>query len=418
MTVERVQRSRQRSPEEQARIQAIRDRFQTERPTLSELVAEDGYNEPVCHVDYLALQQAIAALKKAREEAGLSLAQVAERSGIDKAALSRLETGRQINPTVATLSRYAKAVGKRLRWLVEDAAPSPNHVARADPAGSEGSAERAELPVAQRVTKRSPIVEAISRAYVEVRGPELLSTDRVIADPVLDARFLERCRQMGATGSDFDLNWRLFNARKAGHLGDIPNAKRFVIPRDELDQFLFASEMALRMLQDQRAEAGEEDVSLDRIICDPELAKEFDRIASRLAPGFSPVHYRWGALSLRKAAGRTRSEAEQADCPKFTALGPIGDVKVSELPPSEGLYLIGANEQPLFVGDTMNIRRRIERHLQYGKGHVFPDWLLSARGFKDVTLGVFPMPGSEHHVLEACDLKAKMALRPPLNIIE
>ncbi|MBL8792585.1 MAG: helix-turn-helix transcriptional regulator [Planctomycetia bacterium] len=53
-------------------------------------------------------------LKKAREAAGLSLAEVQERSGMDKATLSRLENGHTENPTLETLLRYAKAVGKRL----------------------------------------------------------------------------------------------------------------------------------------------------------------------------------------------------------------------------------------------------------------------------------------------------------------
>ena len=66
------------------------------------------------------LLQALHELKTVREAAGLSLADVAERSGIDKAALSRLENGVQANPTVETLLRYAAAVGKRLRWTLED----------------------------------------------------------------------------------------------------------------------------------------------------------------------------------------------------------------------------------------------------------------------------------------------------------
>src|SRR5262249_12024721 len=152
--------------------------------------------------------------------------QVAEKSGIDKAALSRLETGRQINPTVATLARYAKAVGKRFRWTFEDAPPAHDSVA---PPGQGGSGEggQSQLPVTPViVNKRNPEIELIQAAYVVIRGEAMHSTDRVIADPELDARFLERCRQHGATGSDFNLNWRLFNARKAGHLGDIPNARR------------------------------------------------------------------------------------------------------------------------------------------------------------------------------------------------
>lgn len=49
---------------------------------------------------------------------------MAERSGIDKAALSRLENGVHGNPTVDTLMRYAAAVGKKLAWTLQDLTPS------------------------------------------------------------------------------------------------------------------------------------------------------------------------------------------------------------------------------------------------------------------------------------------------------
>ena len=35
-------------------------------------------------------------------------------TGMDRSALSKLETGQRANPTVDTLVRYAEAVGKRL----------------------------------------------------------------------------------------------------------------------------------------------------------------------------------------------------------------------------------------------------------------------------------------------------------------
>ena len=38
--------------------------------------------------------------------------------------------------------------------------------------------------------------------------------DRVIADPEMNHAFLHRCRELGISGTDYDLNWRLMNARK------------------------------------------------------------------------------------------------------------------------------------------------------------------------------------------------------------
>jgi hypothetical protein len=41
---------------------------------------------------------------------------------MDKAMLSRLETGKIPNPTLATRRAYAKALSKRLVWSTEDLA--------------------------------------------------------------------------------------------------------------------------------------------------------------------------------------------------------------------------------------------------------------------------------------------------------
>jgi ribosome-binding protein aMBF1 (putative translation factor) len=57
------------------------------------------------------------ALLKARQDAGLTQAQVAERMGTHAPAVARLEralaTGKH-SPSIATLRRYVKACGKRL----------------------------------------------------------------------------------------------------------------------------------------------------------------------------------------------------------------------------------------------------------------------------------------------------------------
>ena len=70
----------QHSPEDKVRLQAIRDQFQTERPSLDELVASGEYSEPVPHGVTLDAMHIASLLKQAREEADLSLAAVANRS--------------------------------------------------------------------------------------------------------------------------------------------------------------------------------------------------------------------------------------------------------------------------------------------------------------------------------------------------
>jgi DNA-binding Xre family transcriptional regulator len=66
------------------------------------------------------LAEALSALRAERERQGLSLSDVSERSGIDRATLSKLETGKVPNPTVSTLRAVARALKKRLSWSLVD----------------------------------------------------------------------------------------------------------------------------------------------------------------------------------------------------------------------------------------------------------------------------------------------------------
>ena len=66
------------------------------------------------------LDELLRQLKAAREAKGLSLADVTELTGMDRSALSKLETGQRPNPTIETLVRYAEAVGKRVLVSLAD----------------------------------------------------------------------------------------------------------------------------------------------------------------------------------------------------------------------------------------------------------------------------------------------------------
>jgi transcriptional regulator with XRE-family HTH domain len=114
MTIKRVQRKVERTPQEQARIDALRAKFERERPGPDQLAASGEYEGPVQAGAYWEVRRVMTELKAERERQGLTLAQLAECCGIDKGAISKLETGRQVNPTVDTLSRIATGLGLTL----------------------------------------------------------------------------------------------------------------------------------------------------------------------------------------------------------------------------------------------------------------------------------------------------------------
>jgi transcriptional regulator with XRE-family HTH domain len=63
------------------------------------------------------------AKKQAREAQGLSLADIRDRTGLERSALSRLENETP-NVTIRTLERYAEALGKRLVIEIADSEPT------------------------------------------------------------------------------------------------------------------------------------------------------------------------------------------------------------------------------------------------------------------------------------------------------
>src|ERR671912_2039215 len=93
----------ERTPEEKARLAAVRERF-TSRPSVRELAASGEFGPPIPGPTFWAVMGLVKQLRAAREAAGLSLADVAGRTGMDKGFLSRLETGKQANPTMDTLA--------------------------------------------------------------------------------------------------------------------------------------------------------------------------------------------------------------------------------------------------------------------------------------------------------------------------
>jgi hypothetical protein len=123
LPTEKQQRAREiiaRTQTEEARAQDKADREALDRGYRETgRIAVTG--DQASPEDSKGLRTLIEALRRARQEANLSLDELARRSHIDKAALSRLESGKQTNPTVATLARYASGLGLQLSFTLQRA---------------------------------------------------------------------------------------------------------------------------------------------------------------------------------------------------------------------------------------------------------------------------------------------------------
>ena len=114
-----------RSPEEQARIDAIRERSQRERPSLDELVESGEFEPSISQGDHWDMVEMVVALRRERENAGLDRDTVAGRMGIDSDSLARLETGKE-DPMLDLLRKYASAVGKQIVLTLTDLPQVPS----------------------------------------------------------------------------------------------------------------------------------------------------------------------------------------------------------------------------------------------------------------------------------------------------
>lgn len=99
-----------RTAEELAKDKAARAHF-ADRPGPD----SGEFGAPIRQGQLWSLLEMATAIKKKREALGLSLPELARRTGIDHAALSRLENGRVANPTYRTLMRVADALGLELK---------------------------------------------------------------------------------------------------------------------------------------------------------------------------------------------------------------------------------------------------------------------------------------------------------------
>jgi len=241
--------------------------------------------------------------------------------------------------------------------------------------------------------------DAVSEGY---------STDRMVADPEFNQRFIAECRRHGLQDSVADLNRALLNLRKSGALAGRARSKRTHI--SDTDEYRFAAEIAVRFLERR------DEISLDKIICDPDKAAEFDEVAERIAPGFSPLQYRWAALGLRKAK-KLEPELVGRIAPPIHVINlSVSEIVPDELPVAQGLYLFIAAEQLLYVGETENLRKRLKKHLEHSDNKGLARWIWEF-GIENLHLEMQILEDkTETRVRKALELELIRSRQPIFNV--
>jgi len=117
---------------QQVEEEATRERFRgrpgpAELEAMGEITAEDADRMRATIATgppRSPLRDLARDLRAERERQGLSLTDIAARSGIDRAAIHKIEIMVNKNPTMDTLERYAAALGKQLTIGVVDGPPA------------------------------------------------------------------------------------------------------------------------------------------------------------------------------------------------------------------------------------------------------------------------------------------------------
>lgn len=109
------------SDAERARLRQLREQIDAEK---EEILAEARRHKAAHDAAAAQVRDVMQILREERTRQGLSLADIQERTGIARSALSRLETDANANPTLTTITRYADALDKDLHILLADKTPT------------------------------------------------------------------------------------------------------------------------------------------------------------------------------------------------------------------------------------------------------------------------------------------------------
>lgn len=234
------------------------------------------------------------------------------------------------------------------------------------------------------------------------------SVDRVVADPFLNGKFISQCRQLGLDEPAVQLNKCLLNLRKASSLSGQKTTRYTRFPNR--DEYQFASEIAIRHLERKNQ------TTLDDIICDPKLASEFDTVASSIAPGFSPLEYRWAALYLRKTANLKPELISRIAPDDFVEIGGVDQLDLPSIPKEQGLYLFFDHEEVLYAGEAKNLRTRIKKHMKHSDNRGLARWLWE-HGSERLRLEIHVLPSNtSRRARRALEIELINSRRPVFNI--
>jgi len=222
----------------------------------------------------------------------------------------------------------------------------------------------------------STVSEVVKDAFLKShRG---YSSDEVIISDELNSEFIAECNKRLPLAREEELNWKLITLRKRGQLGPVATIRT----NDKYDDFLHASEITARLMYDKYR------ISVDRVFCDPKLRKEFDSIATSIAPNVPSYLLRKAALKLRKNR-QLRPELVPRVAEWSINVIELNAVKVADkpklVPRGPGIYILRDSNGYLYIGESEDLYTRVKKHLDHSDRKLLAHHFWQ-NGLDDVTL--------------------------------
>ena len=208
-----------------------------------------------------------------------------------------------------------------------------------------------------------------------------------------------------------ELNIALLNARKGGHLAGCTRSRLTSFSNE--DDYAFSSEIAIRFLERR------DGTTLDRVICSPQKATEFDELAERLSPGYTSLQYRWAALNLRKRKALKPEQMSYVVASEEVKINRVEDLLIEEITVNQGLYVFtdSGSKKTLYVGEAGNLRNRLRKHLEHSDNRWLARWLWE-HGTDEIWVELHELPHStSKKVRKALEYELIHSRRPEFNVL-
>ncbi len=229
------------------------------------------------------------------------------------------------------------------------------------------------------VADEAPVIEELTRVVPEAFRSvhDGWSCDEVLLQDALRERFVSKCRESVPEASEKTCLWRLLTLRKAGKLHGHTTRHGARVSADLRP----AAEYAARHMEDRFQ------TNMDRVLCDPKLRVEFDRVATQMLPHQSVYQLRKAAFTLRKTrqlqpelllriadwdrrvltfsgADLLESATESGDVPAADDVHTEGSTKpsIQEVSKVPGVYIFSNPSGYLYIGESKDLLSRLREH--------------------------------------------------------